>query len=411
VFSAFSLISEGIDAWKDNAYNYRIVQTATGHFYVEDEKLVPISDAKAGEPVLRFVDPILAPKGCIANVPADIQTTVGCLFVNAGTLAYAFGAKIPYVNGEFNVGKIEETIVKVLTDTPEEGTPRDPKLIYVDEYLVFADAMQHLTVYTQLCVWSATEKTMTAPPGIAAYRTKLLKENEGHLHDPEVIAKIDKQLVAFDAEYLKGDPGENFLLSGKSRNIVRKKLFLMHGAEQGIEGGVGVKNIENSLAEGWDIKQWSLMNDSLRSGSFNRGAETQLGGEATKWLFRASSNAAVTQDDCGTRVGMRTTVTPENVKKLVGFSLVATEGAKFIATEEEAGKYLGKTVMKRSPMFCKLEKTDYCKACVGVKLASNPTAVSLAVAAYGSEFMSLFMKAMHGKSLTVAKMDYRTALS
>lgn len=407
VISAFSVISEGMDDWKKDPYPYRIVQTPSGNFYVdEDQTLVQLKDSKAGEPVLRFKEPIALKAGQIYNLKEDITSTVGNAFVNASTLAYAFGDKIPYITGDFNVGKIEDKIVTMLEDTPEPNAPRAQDRIYVDEYLDWVDAMQHLTVYCQLCVWAATAKTMTPPPGIAAYRNKLLEENKDHLHDPEVIAMIDKKLVEFDAAYLKGDPGENFLMSAKSRNVVRKKLFLMHGAEHSMEGGVGVELIKNSLVEGWNVDDFPLVNDSLRAGSFNRGAETQLGGEATKWLFRASSNALVTAPDCGSRLGMRVTVTEKNVKKLVGFYAIATQGVKLIEDEAEAGKYLGKTIMRRSPMFCKLSKTDYCQTCVGTKLAGNPKALSLAVAAYGSEFLSLFMKKMHSTSLQVAKLNY-----
>lgn len=408
VISAFSIINEGHDVWKKDPYYLRLVQTPSGSFYVDkDHKLVLIEGSNAGEAIYKFKEPISLKAGEVVNLKENIETTIGNLFVNVSTLIYAFGDKIPFINGRIDVKKIEAYIVTKLEDTPKPGESRSKDKIYVDEYIKFVDSMQHLTIYSQLCIWAATEKTMTAPPGIEELKKKLLEENKDRLHDPETIAKINKQLIAFDSEYLKGDPGENFLLSSKSREIVRSKLFLMHGAEQGIEGRVGVSLIENSLSQGWDLNNFPLMNDSLRAGSFNRGAQTELGGEATKWLFRASSNALVTKKDCETRLGKKFTVTPENVNKLVGFSVVATEGSVFIETPEEAGIYLGKTLLVRSPMYCKLPLTDFCQTCVGIKLASNPKALSLAVSAYGSAFLSLFMKQMHGKSLSVQKMDYR----
>ncbi len=408
-----------MDEWKKDPYIGRIVQTPTGAFVVgEGSELVALEGTQPGQPVFRWLEPLELKAGEIANLSTDVTTTVGNAFVNQTTLVYAMGKKMPFVVGKFNVGKVESEILARLQDSPELGTDiaqdnADPLTapIYVHEYLSFVDAMQHLTVYSQLAVWAATEKTMTAPPGVKEYREQLLEEYKDRLHDPEIIALIDKKLVEFDSQYLKGDPGENFLLSAKSRQVVRKKLFLMHGAEQGIEGAVSMELIDNSLSEGWSIDKFPLLNDSLRSGSFNRGAETQLGGEATKWLFRASSNVVVTVDDCGSTMGMMMNVKDDNVEKLVGFSIITQSGPKFIATKEEAGAYLGKTLMRRSPMFCKLDKTDYCKTCVGIKLAENPTAVSLAVAAYGSTFLSLFMKAMHGKVLAVEKMDLQQALT
>jgi hypothetical protein len=61
-------------------------------------------------------------------------------------------------------------------------------------------------------------------------------------------------------------------------------------------------------------------------------------------------------------------------------------------------------------MFCRLEKTDYCKACVGQRLAENPTGLSAAISEYGSAFLSIYMAAAHGKALVTAKLDFKTAI-
>jgi hypothetical protein len=251
---------------------------------------------------------------------------------------------------------------------------------------------------------------MLPAPGIRELRTKLIKENQGRLHDPAAIANIDAQLVAYDRKYLEGDASMGFLIKNKSFNIVRKKLFGMHGAETGLSEGVDVELIERSLSEGWDISKFPAMNNSLRAGSFSRGAQTMLGGESVKWLLRASSNITVTADDCGTRLGNLVSINDKNLNFIVGFHLIAPTGSVYVEDREAAAKYIGKQVMVRSPMFCKLDKTDFCKCCVGDRLAQNPTALSSAVAEYGSAFLSLFMAAAHSKALTVAHMDFKTAL-
>jgi hypothetical protein len=184
----------------------------------------------------------------------------------------------------------------------------------------------------------------------------------------------------------------------------------MHGAESGLGDGVEVDLIQNSLSEGWDITKFPAMNNSLRAGSFNRGAETMLGGEAVKWLLRASSNMTVTQEDCGARLGLEILVDNDSIHKLPGFSVVTQDGHEKISDLEAAGKYMGKKILLRSSMFCKLEKTDYCAVCVGEKLALSPTALSAAIAEYGNIFLLLFMKKMHGSALQVARMNYKTAL-
>ena len=192
---------------------------------------------------------------------------------------------------------------------------------------------------------------------------------------------------------------------------MRRKLFLMAGAETGLdENSVKANLIQNSLQEGWDISQFPDMNNSLRAGSFNRGSQTQLGGVSVKWLLRASSNMNVTADDCGSRLGNVVQVGKENLHRLVGFSMVTQEGHKRIKSKDEAGAYLGKKLLMRSPMYCKLTKTDYCKVCVGERLTVNPDGLSIAVSDYGSAFLASYMKAMHGKNLQTAKMNLETAL-
>lgn len=414
VFSAFTLINEGTDKWKENPYPYRIVQTPAGYFFVDPDngnQLSPIEGIKVGEPPFGYKERVQVNAGEIPNLKENVETTYGRILFNYVTLVWALNSKLPYINERANARRVEDMILPLLTDSPEDGAPRDDKLIYVDEYVNFCDSVFYLAGFTQICVPAGSEKAMIQAPGMKELRAKLIEENKDRLDDPAVVAKIDAELVAFDKAYLKGDPAADYLMdSGKSYGIVRKKLYGMHGAEVGLSDGVKVELIQNSLSEGWDITKFPAYNNSLRAGSFNRGRETMLGGESVKWLLRASSNMAVTVDDCGTKIGIPMHVDNTNFKKLVGFSIVSEKGSIAIETEDEAKSYLGKHIMRRSPMMCQLDKTDFCKTCVGKRLAENPTALSSAVSAYGSAFMDIYMQAGHGKALTVARVDYKTAI-
>ena len=430
VISAFSMINEDADAWKKDPYPYRLVQTRTAYFFVNPEKtdeLIQLDDADPTKPPFDHKDKFLLKPGDIPNYgeheQQDLITSYGQYFFNWVMFVYPFFAKIRYQSGRISPDDVEKMILPRLMDDPdpavkhpmapinlplETGNPEQSP-IYVKEYLVMADAAFYLAGFTQLWVPAATRKAMTAPPGIAEFKAKLLEQYKDKLHDPAVIAKIDAELIKYDTEYLKGDLSEGFLIENKGRKVVRRKLFLMTGAEAGLEDGIDVDLIQNSLSEGWDINKFPIMNDSLRAGSYNRGAETMLGGEAVKWLLRASSNMMVTAPDCGSNLGVPVVLGDTNKKKYIGFSVVTPEGHEKL-DDESIGKYLGQKVMIRSPMFCRLEKTDYCAVCVGDRLAMNPTALSSAVSEYGSKFMLLFMKKMHGTQLALAHMDYRTAI-
>lgn len=413
IISAFSLISEAPDAWNTNSqpgrpsnYPFRIVQTPSGNFFVNPKntsELVLIDDAPAGQPIFTFKEEIDVAAGTLPNIATDIHTTYGNMLFNALVLVYAFGNKILYQNGDISTNKLEDMTVELLRDTPAEGAFRDPKFIYVDEFQKFLNAMYALSALTQLCVPACSEKSMTSPPGIRELRDRLLAENEDRLHDPATIAKIDAVLVAHLKEYLKGDSSMGFL-SNKSFDVVRKKLFLMNGAEASLDSDAGFNLVTRSLNEGWDMKDFAALCTGSRSGSYNRGAQTELGGEAVKWLFRAASNLAVTEDDCGSKLGNWMFAKPGEEHKLIGFTLF--DGAEKVKIDKEnVGTYMGKRVLVRSPMYCKLPKTDFCKTCVGERLANAPTSLATAVAHYGDTFMALFMKAMHSNVLELAELD------
>lgn len=433
VISAFALINEAPDAWKSDPYPYRIVQTPTGHFCVRGSEskgwvLELIADAPAGRAPFDIKERVsytpkqieMADETVQATLDKPTEATCGQWLTNYTVNFWPFGNKLGFIPGRFSPSQLEDIIVKRLADDPPAGSldgAAEPQAaartapIYVSEYLRFCDAMFYLAGFTQICVPGSTEKSLVPAPGIRELRAKLLAENKDRLHDPAVVAKIQAELIAYDRNYLKGDPSENFLLGKKSFEVVRSKMFGMHGAEVGLAEGATVKIIPTSLSEGLDVSHWDTYNDSLRAGSFNRGAQTMLGGESVKWLLRASSNITVTTEDCGSLLGNDFAATPENYKWLTGFHVIEGKASKPVVSDEDAKSYISKRLKVRSPMFCKLGKTDYCKVCVGSRLAENPTGLSSAISAYGSAFLAIYMAAAHGKQLTLAKMEIKTAIS
>lgn len=422
VISAFAVTSSNLIQLANKAasvnetpYPYKIIQTPTGIFFLDpNNEMNPtrIEDAEVGKPLFGIKEKVSFKKDDFVNLDKDINTTYGQALWNSVILIYPFKDKIKYLQGRITVNQVEAIINPKLKDTPEENEIKDDKFFYVDELIVFADAVKYIEQFTQLCVPAATKRTMLPAPGIEEFRNKLLEQNKDKLHDPAVIATIDAELVKYDKEAMKGDLAEGFLINGKSWNVVRKKLFGMYGSEAGFTDGVEVENIGRSLSEGWDTSKFPILNNASRAGSFNRGAETQLGGEAVKWLLRASSNLRVKDKDCGTKLGKPMNVAENNYYRLVGFYYLDKDSKPvFVQDFETAKSLIGKRLLVRSPMYCKHDQTDYCATCVGSRLNEHPTALSMAVSAYGSEFMNIFMKAMHGKQLALAKMDYKTAIS
>lgn len=423
VISAFAITNTSIAQVANNqstvttntAYPYKIIQTPTGIFFLDPEnelKATKIEDAKIGVPLYGIKEKVKFEEGDFINLDRDVLSTYGQALWNNIILVHSFSDSIKYMQGRITVEDIEKVIGGNLHDDPEEGKEKVPGNFYISQYQSFADAVKYIEQFTQLCVPAATKRTMLPAPGIAEFRDGLLKQYADKLKDPATIAIIDAALVKYDRDAMKGDLAEGFLITGKSYNVVRKKLFGMYGSEAGFTDGIKTDNVARSLSEGWDITKMPVLNNASRAGSFNRGAETQLGGEAVKWLLRASSNLRVKDTDCGAVVGKPLNVTEANYQVLAGFSVIdKTKKPIKITTEEEAKTYIGKLVEVRSPMYCRHTKTDFCGVCVGSKLNEHPTALSMAVSAYGSTFMGIFMSAMHGKQLALAKMNFKTAIS
>jgi len=412
VFSAFTMIQEGPDDWKKDPYAYRIVQTPSGHFFVDPNngsKLTPLDDAPVGQAPFYIKDRIQLKAGDVINLTKSVETNYGNLLANCVTLVYPFGAKVPYITGRFMPSDLESLILPRLQDTPASNTERNPKWIYVDEYLKFADAMFFIDEFASMCVPAATEKSLTQAPGTIELRNELVEQYKDRLHTGEVGAIIAKKLQEHDRKWLGDDDSTNFMISKKSYEVVRSKKFLMLGAEAGLSDGVNIDLIQKSLIEGWDVNKFPSMNNILRAGSYNRGHQTMLGGESVKWLLRASSNINITVDDCGTNLGRRIYLNNSNSKRYLNFTINGVDGPIKL-TDEVLPTYLNSWVLVRSPMYCWLDKTDICKCCAGPRLAENPTGASSAISDYGSTMMLLYMKAAHGKALTLARMNYKEAL-
>lgn len=365
-------------------------------------------DFNPKDPIAPFhlKDKLILESGDLPNVKEKTETTYGQAIVNAILLVYPFGDKLDYMAGEIKVGKLEDLIQKRFENYPAEGKDRDPTKIYVDDYLRFQEAGQLLTAFTQISVPSASRKTMTHHPDMPKLRDKLIKQYEGRLHDPAVIAKIDQELVKLDSEWLKGDTSEGFYIKSKTKNIARKKMHGMFGGESAFGDSSNKTLIQRALYEGIDVDKMPELINAQREGSYDRGAETALGGEAVKRILQLMQNSKLTEDDCGSKLGITTIVNDANKSLMIGLNLI--EGSKLTRiTEDNIGSYLGKTVTYRTTFFCKTSRANFCKVCIGGRYENHPTALATAAAYPASIFMSLFMASMHGTALVTAKYDFK----
>ena len=411
VVSAFCLTNMSRDEFNQNLYQYKLYRDQTGHYYFDGEKndLVRITDRSQQEPLFIFLDDITIDHDTVASVKDVVTTKYGNVIINCIRLLDAFGEKFPFVTGKMSIDKIESEIAARLTPNPPEGTPKDPSRLYIDEFIIYADRAAYMNSLDQLATISATEKTMTEPPGIVEFKKQLIKKYEGKLSDPVELNKYENELKDYANKWLAGDKANGTSLSGKVKDIGYKKMFLTIGADQDFKERLDVTTVTNSLEDGWstDPTEYAALMNGARAGSYSRGSETVKGGVAGKLILRALINFLVENDDCGTKEGLERVYRDGNIHLLVGKYIRVNSQWEFIKDLAQAKTHLDKKIIVRSSTKCLNKGDRICKKCIGDKLSRNPTGLPAAGMEVSSILLNTAMKAMHGKVLSVSHYDYR----
>ena len=382
---------------------------AVGDFYIlegkaytllEDGTTVEIEGYVPQSPLFNYKESITVPPNIFPIVKEEVKTYYSTLLTNLIVFEYAFKDVIPYQNRRLNGKYIDKLVAKALTE----------KRVTVEQYRTFTRAISMMTALANAVVPSATRKAIVPPDDITARRTAVLEKYKGQLHDPAIIAKAEAELVDYYREYLAGDPINEFMLKPKDMEVSLKRTHIIFGGEPTLEDPSKYDLAVPSLREGWDMKHLPMMVNSLRMGSFNRGASTALGGEAAKFSARVFQNTKLVEDDCGSTVGMTFPVTAYNKDSFVGRYQFKGKGLKLIEPGDLDG-LVGKTVTIRSPMTCHTEHGNFCGVCMGKLVTDSKIGLGPQASAVGSAILSAFLAMMHGTRLETRKYDYRNSLT
>jgi hypothetical protein len=343
--------------------------------------------------------------GDVENVITPIDnTTWGDILFNSRVLVYACGDLVPYTLGPINLGKLEEQIVENMIDNPKPGAEWLPGQMYVHHYMRFGKAVGDLAGY-ELFVPSVTERALQPPPNRNELRDSLLEQYKGQLEDPVVQTKIQTALVDSYKDWIKGDPSEGFIYKPKSINTALKRMFLIHGPEAGFEEGGRATLVINSLEEGIDVSHYPTMVNSLRAGSYYRGALTALAGEDVDLMGRVFQNVRILPDFCGTTETYDVVVTEQHVGRT--FSI---NGKMVKITRDNLPEWKGKLMGMYSTAFCKSTRSDCCAVCIGDKLAAHPGSMGSMVGDVPSTMMLTMMGSAHAKELKTVPIDIENFL-
>lgn len=404
LISIFSVTKEPEDEWKKDSYPGRVVSRPWGYQFVnENLELENIDGTRSSEPLFLMLEEVIVDPSWVPNVKEPKKSLMGALICNFILLIENFKTKIPYIAEDISIRAIESFVINNRTDEKEHET-----LITLKEYQGLAEGIELLKTIPDLSVYSLTRKNILPPTGLKEFKAKLDEEYEGQLEDPVKLAEYESKLLAFDKEYMKGDPSFGKLVSGKVHNNGRRKLFLSSGAEGGLTGEM--VPITQSLLEGVPLnpKNYAAIVNGSRSGSYYRGADTVKGGVSFKILIRILSNFQVVEGDCGTKYGLTRKHTKETIANLVGRTLL--EGRK-IENINEAGNYLGKLVSLRSVMFCQSPGQTFCETCAGPRLSRFKKGLAIPATDMTSAILAASMAAMHKNTTTTTTIDLEMAIT
>ena len=364
---------------------------------------VQVEDSDSTKPLLDIYTNVALDKETIPNIQTDkIDTFFGRALANYILCVVPFGTKIPYLDEKFDVGTVEEIIAKKMVS--EEIT--------VPEYLLFVDCVSLLQGIASIVTMSATPKNLIGPPGLKEFKKKVKdhmvkKYGPNWMKDQVKIVEYKKYLSDYDEEWLKDHPTNNKIITGsKVKANGRSKMYLAFGAELGWDTkGEKPILVDNSLTDGYKLDKTELTSvfNSARSGSYNRGKETQKGGAMTKDMLRASSSIEIMPTDCGSTNFKEITVTKVNANALNGRYMKVGNGIKPI---EDASKLIGQTIEIRSPIYCKLGGKDLCAVCCGEALRDYRTGASLVVNSMGSQILQASLKKVHSAALSTVDFHF-----
>lgn len=376
------------------------LQNSNEYFKIENKRYFvklekgyeEVSGKTTDEPLLAIGDPITLFNADLPNIETSVDTTVGKAIINYVTLVYNFKGKIPYVNKSM-------ISCSTLEDLVCDALKKD--VVTVQEYINFVDSCSMLQALSRITTVSATEKTMTPPPGIIEFKNNLIKKydklyGKSWVKDMVRVIEFQDELKKVDDEYMADDPTNGIITSGKVKNNARVKQYLSFGTDAGFSEGSDITPdlVFNSLLEGYpaDIKQLTTIYNSSRAGSFSRGNETKNGGVAAKNLLRATASLVIEPRDCGSKIFKELHVTKDTAEALIGRTILVNGKLEKI---DNPSKYIGKVVQLRSPMYCKRTNGHICGVCAGDNLLNYRKGVTILATDISSVLMKNSLKKMH----------------
>lgn len=345
-------------------------------------------------------------KGKLVSNTEIFTTTIGIWVFNVFFIRDCnFGKIFGYINTTIDGDSFEDIQQDLIYALLEDR-------ITTDEYKKFLNYSQFFMPFETILCAAHTEKILTCTKAIDVKKKELYKQYKDKLDAGDVVTaeKVEKELIDYANEYLKGDPGlDQFKSKAGSTENNFKNVYVMKGAVKDPDPNAKQEFnvIMSNYLDGIQPEEYSTLANSLAAGPYSRAKKTEVGGYWEKLI--TASTGTVTLDkpgsDCGTDKCITVTFDKKNIKDFMYCYI--KEGDHLVElTSENKDKYIGKTVKVRSALFCK-SKTGICNKCAGnffYRRGGSPN-VGLTCAEIASRIKVLNLKAFHDSSLKTAEID------
>lgn len=360
---------------------------------------------KNNKPKYSPQDYFVLPANKLFNDKAE-STTVGRYIFNRFILTDITGPLIKYMNYPMDSGKIEK-----LEDKMSQLFLEDK--ISSQEIFDFFDKLNWLgfSIGYFMNASLSTDFVITNPK-IQTRKKDLLKQNAKEIENAnsKVVADIEGELIGMAKDIYKDHPSMQIYDSGCRGSFGNnyKNTSIMRGIVKDFVDPSKSYVSTTSLDEGITPDDFKYYCDMSIAGTYGKAIETQTGGYDNKVM--AMSFQSVTVDkkdtDCGTKKFFKVLLTDSNYKLFRYRFIKNPENGRLIElNDENKGKFIGKYVEMRSPLYCKNDKL--CNACAGnyfYKLGIEN--IGLTTNSIGGTLLNKSMKAFHDSTVHLKTIDF-----
>ena len=260
---------------------------------------------------------------------------------------------------------------------------------------------------------SFTPNTIRIHPEVQKLKDELIKKYKTELDngDAVVASMIEDELIKKSKEVLGDDIGMTIYDSDTMASIGNnyKNIVLMRGAVFNRATGK-YEIMTNSLLDGLRREDIPISSNTILEGAYPKACGNADSGYLAKKLLSSCQTEVldVKGSDCGSKRGIRITLTPSNKSKFLSRYVIHNK-KPVLLTEENIDSFVGTEVELRSPMGCIGDRI--CNVCGGdfyYKVGSS--SIGMSASKIATTLTNLNMKKFHNNVIKYKRIDSKKML-